>query len=297
MNASLFLSNYTFLTRQNSGNEQSCLEEILESDSNAQTDIGIAIIMHSDAANQDYALIKMFDKMLSSGEYNEWIGHNGYSKQIHRPYTTHVQNSKMRIGQYFFRILMDPFIYIRYLELNPQKDVFSLLAGAFNPDRARLQCEQLVIRFNAVSQKFMDWIKDNVRCDQFLINGHNDSNYDEELLDFFLTGAPCTSAINVGTYDLSKVLVDLVQKFMALKNRDEYHLVESISGYVNDRGVVKELKRNCAKFTAEEEQFEEKYGARHIIGFINNDIQKKLTLNARNYPYGSSSFSIKITNL
>ncbi|KAI1690980.1 hypothetical protein Ddc_24543 [Ditylenchus destructor] len=221
-------------------------------------------------------VIKMFNKELSPKEYNKWIVRNGYSKQIpledsNYDITTIVLRAHVELKdktwplfQHFIRLLVDPFV---------------LLAGAMNPDRDRLQCKQLNIRFNGDTQKFIVWIKDHVRCDEFEIYVNSDSNYDEELLDLFLTGAPCTSAINVKYYDLSKVIVDLVQKFMGLKNRDEYQVVESIRGNVEDRGIVEELKRNCAEFIAEEEQYEEGSGTRQIIGFINNDIEKKLTLN------------------
>ncbi|KAI1694980.1 hypothetical protein DdX_19819 [Ditylenchus destructor] len=221
-------------------------------------------------------------------EYNEWIVHNGYSKQAplegriagkengenvrdfyvlgaydyQYPSTRFYARIEFKdetwpLFQHFFRLLMDPFIYIRHLELNPRKEVFSLLTGAINPDHARLQCQQLDIRCNGDTQKFIVWIKDHVRCNQFFINGYNDSNYDEELLDFFLTGAACTSAIDVGSYDLpKKILVDLVQKFMGLKSRDECQLVESIQGYVKDRGTVERLKRNFAEFIAKEENYD-----------------------------------------
>ncbi|KAI1696056.1 trypsin domain-containing protein [Ditylenchus destructor] len=106
------------------------------------------------------------------------------------------------------------------------------------------QCERLNIRFIGNTQKFIVWIKDHVRCDEFEIYVDSDSNYDEELLDLFLTGAPCTSAINVINYDLSKVIVDLVQKFMGLANRNEYQVVESIRGEVDGRGVVEEFKKS-----------------------------------------------------
>lgn len=48
-----------------------------------------------------------------------------------------------------------------------------------------------------------------MRCDE--IDVDRGSNFEEELLDLFLTGEPCTSAIYVRYYDLSKVIADLVQ--------------------------------------------------------------------------------------
>ncbi|KAI1694006.1 hypothetical protein DdX_20339 [Ditylenchus destructor] len=259
----------------------------------------LALLHHSYFALQDPAVIKIFNEKLSPKEYNEWIMRNGYSKQvphegqivgkecsgnfsdiyqfsaiIYNRYANVHQDPNNRHGiattvfyaraelkdetwpvfQHFFRLLMDPFIYIRTLELYSLTGV--LLAGASNEPRSYL-------------------------------------NYDEVLLDFFLTGAPCTSAIYVGIYDLSKVVVDFVQKFMGLKNRDEYQVVESIRGTVEDRKIVDVLKRNFAEFIGEEEQFEEDDDIRQVIEFINNDIEKKLTLDVRNDSYGS--FSIKIT--
>ncbi|KAI1694089.1 hypothetical protein DdX_20297 [Ditylenchus destructor] len=274
----------------------------------------------------------MFNKELSSEEYNKWIVRNGYSKQVphegqivgkecsenfrdiyqffadiyqnpnncHGIATTvfyaHVElkDENWPVFQHFIRLLMDPFIYIRTLELNPQKDVLSLLTGAMNPDRDRLQCKSLIIQFYDDVQKLVVWMKDHVHCDEFEIYVRSDLNYDEELLDLFLTGAPCTSAINVMNYDFSKVIVNLLQKFMALKNRDEYQVVESIQGNVEGRKIVDEFKRNFAEFIGEEEQYEGFHGSRKVIRFINNDIEKKLTLDVRNDSYGS--FSIKITN-
>ncbi|KAI1690802.1 hypothetical protein DdX_22292 [Ditylenchus destructor] len=249
----------------------------------------------------------MFNEVLSSEKYNELIVRNGYSKQI--PHEVQISGKESSendrdnyvfiadacpnpnncqdiaktvfyaraelkdetwpLFQHFFRLLMDPFIYIRYLSLTPKKDVFTLLTGAMNPDRGRLQCKQLIIHFNDDTQKFIVWIKDHVRCDELKLFFFGGLNCDEELLGLFLTGAPCTSAIYIRNYDLSKVIVDLVQK------------------------------RNLSEFIAEEELIEEGNDTRQIIEFINNDIEKKLTLNVGNpsiFTLGSS-FSIKITNL
>ncbi|KAI1699075.1 hypothetical protein DdX_17547 [Ditylenchus destructor] len=95
----------------------------------------------------------------------------------------------------------------------------------------------------------------------------------------------------------SKVIVDFVQKFVGLKNRDEYQVVESIRGYTEDRGTAKELKRDFAEFIAEDELDEERSGSRQVIGFINHNIEKKLTLCASNGAFRFMSFSINITNL
>ncbi|KAI1699083.1 trypsin domain-containing protein [Ditylenchus destructor] len=240
--------------------------------------------------NQVPAFVRIFNEELSSEEYNKWIVRHGYSKQVPVDDSNHchdisatvfiaakveLKNKTWPLFQHFIRLLMDPFIYIRTLILNPQKHIFTLLAGAMNPDRDRLQCKRLNVDFNADTQKFIVWIKDHVRCDECEIYVDSDSNYDEELLDLFLTGAPCTSAINIINYDLSKVIVDLVQKFMGLANRNEYQVVESIRGDVDDRRVAEEFK--CNEFIAEEEQYEES-DSRQVIGFMNKDIGKKLTL-------------------
>ncbi|KAI1694546.1 hypothetical protein DdX_20062 [Ditylenchus destructor] len=289
--------------------------------------------MNSYVSSPEPASIRIFNEKPSSEKYIEWIVRNGYSKQIpledkivgkendrdiyefradisHNPNHCHdittdvfyayveLKDDYWPVFQHFFRLLMDPFIYIRYLSLNPQK-ALSLLAGAMNPDRGRLQCKKLKIDFNGDVQKLIIWIKDHVCCDEFGIAGAN-SNYDEEVLDLFMTGAPCTSTIYVKRYELSK-FVDLVQKFMALKNRDEYQVVESIWGYVKHQADVEALKRNCAEFIAEEEksdqQHEQGRSTRHVIGFINKDIEKKLTLDVTIFSFALGSFSIKITNL
>ncbi|KAI1693997.1 hypothetical protein DdX_20341 [Ditylenchus destructor] len=261
------------------------------------------------------AAIKIFNEDLSPEKYSEWIVRNGYLKQVpfegrisqkestesgHATYVLRAnvyQDPNNRVAtsifyamvelkddnwplfQHFIRLLMDPFIYIRTLELNPEKCVFTFLTRAMNPDRDRLQCKQLDIRFDGDTQKFVVWIKDHVRCDEFHIYGMSDSNYDEVLIDLFLTGAPCTSAMNVADYDLSKVIVNFVQKFMGLKNRAEFQVVESIEGDDENRVVVEALKHNCTEFIVQEDKYEERRGTRQVIRFINNDIEKKLTLN------------------
>ncbi|KAI1696053.1 hypothetical protein DdX_19251 [Ditylenchus destructor] len=272
-------------------------------------------------ANQHEAVIEIFNEKLSLEEYNELIVRNGYSKQVplegqivgkesiedgrdiyvfsanvyQNPNHCHdipttviyadveLKDETYPLFQHFIHLLMDPFIYIRALSLYLQKDVLSLFAAAMNPDRGRLHCKQLNVQFHDDTQKFVVWIKDHVRCDEFQVHLHRCSNYDEELLDFFMTGAHCTSAIYIIQYDLSKAIVDLAQKFKALKNCDEYQMVESIRGNVKGRELVEALKDNCAEFIADEESLD----IHSIIRFINNDIQKKLTLYVRNFSFGS----------
>ncbi|KAI1707455.1 hypothetical protein Ddc_14794 [Ditylenchus destructor] len=263
------------------------------------------IYMYSwvDIDHQNPAVIKMFDEELSTKEYNEWVVRNGYSKQI--PFEGQMENYELRANvsqkpnhchdiartvlfartelnnehwplfQHFTRLLMDPFIFIRTLTLKPHEDAYSFLVGAMNPDHNRLQCKQLVIRLDRNAHKFIVWIKDHVHCDYLQIY-HVDLN-GEELVGLFLTGALCTSSISICGYDSSKFIVGLVQKFMGLKNSDECQAVESIWGnslVVKNLGIVDELKRNFAEFIADEEQTENTLG----VGFINNNIEKKLTL-------------------
>ncbi|KAI1700683.1 hypothetical protein Ddc_17984 [Ditylenchus destructor] len=298
-------------------------------------DLGVlaSVRVDVDISNLHQSEIKMFDEDLSPEEYNKLIALNAYSKQVPlevdgketirhgRSFyklradvyqdsnhcqgiaTTvlyaHVEliDEHWPLFQHFVRLLVDPFIYIRTISLCPQKDVLSLLAGAMNPDRDRLQCKKLNIRFNGDTQKFIVWVKDHMRCDECEILVDTASNFDEELLDLFLTGAPCTSAINVRNYDLSKVIVDLVQKFMGLKNRDDYQVIESTRGYGKVQSVLEEFKRNFAEFVADEEQYEEGNDTRQVVGFVNNDIKKKLTLSVKKFSYGPSPLLIVITDL
>ncbi|KAI1691717.1 hypothetical protein Ddc_24077 [Ditylenchus destructor] len=216
------------------------------------------------------ACIKIFNKVFSPKAYNEWIIRNQYSKQI--PLKGQVgKNQSVQYGrqlyemkanyidsnktpcvfvarvklnhenwplfQHFVRLLTDPFIYIRYLELTPRIDVsfINLLAEAMNPDYNRLQCDELVLvsnRNNRVNNvlKFISWTKNYVYCNKFRICHYSGSNYNEELLDLFVTGARCTSEIWISNNDPSNVIMALFQKFMALKTSDEYQLIESIRG-------------------------------------------------------------------
>ncbi|KAI1695690.1 hypothetical protein Ddc_21090 [Ditylenchus destructor] len=274
--------------------------------------------------HQNPAVIKMFDEELSTEEYNEWIVRNGYSKQIpfkgqmvnyelganvsQNPNHCHdiagtvllarakLNNEHWPLFQHFIRLLMDPFIFIRTLTLKPHKDASSFLVGAMNPDHNRLQCKELVTELDRNAHKFIVWIKDHVRCDKLQIDGVGLN--DEELVDLFLTGALCTSSIYITVS--SKLIVGLVQKFVGLKNSDECQAVELIRGFVNKNrgmsifvrnlGIVDELKRNFAEFIADEVQTKNTLG----VGFINNNIEKKLMLTENLW---TNMVSIKITDL
>ncbi|KAI1693439.1 hypothetical protein DdX_20654 [Ditylenchus destructor] len=187
----------------------------------ALLDVDYISMYRRNVTKKDPAVIKMFNKEIPSEKYNEMIVRNGYSKQIplegriagkesaenvhdifvfradvHQyPNNRHgaamavfyadveLKDDNWPLFQHFFRLLMDPFIYVRSLKLSSQKGVLTLLAGAMTPNRERLHCKHLSIRFNGDTQKSIVWITDHVRCDVFEIYRNNDSNCDEEFLD------------------------------------------------------------------------------------------------------------------
>ncbi|KAI1696570.1 hypothetical protein Ddc_20289 [Ditylenchus destructor] len=251
-------------------------------------------------------LIEIFDQKLSPKEYDEWVIRNGYSKQIplegqvvrkqnaqydsrkvyglsaNAAYNgsmnvfyaqTRLNHKNWPLFQHFVRLLMDPFIYIRSLKLISQRDVLNLLAGATDPDHSRLRCEKLKLDLEGNVPKFISWIKDNVRCVEFRMIGYRISNYDEELLDLFMSGAHCTSTISMN-YSIggvsTKIVVDLVQKFMDLKSSDECQMVESIRA-VTRSTVVFELDHQISLTNDE-------HGTERVFEFVNNDVGKKLRL-------------------
>ncbi|KAI1692320.1 hypothetical protein DdX_21322 [Ditylenchus destructor] len=209
------------------------------------------------------AAIKIFNNELSPEAYTEWVVHNNYSKQIihggrvakmqSRQYGHHfyemradyrdsnqspngtkttVFSARKQLNhkywplfQHFVRLLSDPFVYIRYLKLIPQIDVYflNLLSGAINPYHGRLQCGQL--DFQGVQlgtfwenvhkgnvQKLLGWIKNHVHCNELRFSHQPGSNYDEALLDFFMTGAHCTSATTFRNCDISNVIVAFLKQ-------------------------------------------------------------------------------------
>ncbi|KAI1699267.1 hypothetical protein Ddc_18634 [Ditylenchus destructor] len=253
----------------------------------------------------DPAGIKMFGKDISSDEYNEWVTRNQYSKQISLKgqdaatentqfdrivYAldvvpnycgsydeTSIFYARVKLNhenwplfQHFVRLLTDPFIYIRNVELTSQNDVFNLLQE-ISPDHSRLQCGEFRFNLEANSQKFISWIKDHVCCDKFEISNHSDSNYDDELLDLFLTGANCASKISVYYYDHSRVIVGFTQKFMDLKKCDECQVVEYIECSQANVSVA-ELKSKYAEFIVKEEK------SHYIFELVNKNIGKKLKI-------------------
>ncbi|KAI1703300.1 hypothetical protein Ddc_16618 [Ditylenchus destructor] len=237
------------------------------------------------------ANINVFDKDLSPEEYDEWVNRNQYSKEapledsnrrrrqdIFKA-SAELSHENWPLFQHFVRLITDPFIYIRWMDLIPQNEILNLLVGAVNSDRERLQCGKLTFRLEGNVQKFMSWIKNNVRCDKFqIISDSRELRCDEGLPDFFLTGANCTSKIYMEYYEPSDVIVEFAQKFMDLKTRDDYKVVEFLDCNVAKR-CVQELKRKCAKFIVEEEN--DDGNSKHVFEFVNNDIGKKMQLTAK----------------
>ncbi|KAI1703429.1 hypothetical protein Ddc_16537 [Ditylenchus destructor] len=292
-------------------------------------------------------MLNMFGKELLPEAYNEWVISNHYSKQIplewhgtgresmnqrRRVYELKAEadykDSKLcrtntgttvfltsaefsyenwPLFQHFVRLLMDPFIYIRTLELTPQIEVSNLLAAANYPENLdslqSLQCEVLNFSLDCNIQKLISWVKDHVQCDKFQIYDHRHYTIcDEELLlealaDFFLTGAHCTSEINFKYYEPTKVIIAFVPKFMGLKSCDEYQIVESIECNILGVSDLNELVFEYPQFIVKE--WEDNHRTEYVFEFINNDIGKKLQLTAK--ILGShrfvSCFDVKINNL
>ncbi|KAI1691700.1 hypothetical protein Ddc_24078 [Ditylenchus destructor] len=273
--------------------------------------------------------IKIFDQKLSRVAYNEWVIRNGYSKQVpfeDQIGTTQCTQKIFQLSasayyngrlarasrassvffaqvelndenwpafQHFIRLLTDPFIFICTVHLHYQSAFINALSGAVNSDR-RLQCSCFYFSLKGNSQKSITWTKNHVRCDKFHILGlwiSNDLelNLDEALLDFFVTGAHCTSKFDVEMYDMSKNMVDFVQKFLDLKNSDEYQLVGAI------RGNFALLTRDYAEFIVKEEK--NRYSTEQIFEFVNKDIGKKLQLSTEKSDGFKPAFCIKIINL
>ncbi|KAI1691271.1 hypothetical protein Ddc_24349 [Ditylenchus destructor] len=108
----------------------------------------------------------------------------------------------------------------------------------------------------------------------------------------------CTSKIKLDYYELSHVIVEFVQKFIDLKNCDEYQIVESIeSNAVNvDVNVVEVVKHNYAKFIVKRER--NNHTTKHTFEFVNKDVGKKLQLAIANIKRPqTSAFSLKIESL
>ncbi|KAI1694548.1 hypothetical protein DdX_20059 [Ditylenchus destructor] len=259
----------------------------------------------------DPGVIKLFNKEISSEEYNEWVVRNNYSKQIspicqaagdRRAYeltaygdykdpkqastitrvfharVEQLNNETWPLFQHFVRLITDPFIRIRYLGLIPQADVLKLLSATIDrSNRGHLQCETLNFNFEGDVQESFSY-------------------HDKQLLDFFATGSDCTSEIFVTSDHISKaVIVDFVQKFMDLKSRDDSQLVESIRGRVSIP-TANELKTNYEKFFIKAEEYANGWITARIFEFANADIAKKLQLTI-SYSYRINHIILKIINL
>ncbi|KAI1702059.1 hypothetical protein DdX_15745 [Ditylenchus destructor] len=208
--------------------------------------------------------------------------------------------------QHFIRLLTDPFVFICHLQWVPQNDVLNFLTRTNITNRNRLQCEYLTFNLPTCDdvQKYLNWTKTYMLCDVYQF--HCDRTVtcrDEELLDFFLTAAPCTSEINVKYYEPYKVIIEFVKKFMDLESWDEKRIVESIKCNVW-HGSVDELKRKYEKFIVNEESDQHCGSTTHIFEFDNDVIGKKLQLtakvcdnNAYYFHIHESCFVLKIENM
>ncbi|KAI1703672.1 hypothetical protein Ddc_16459 [Ditylenchus destructor] len=264
--------------------------------------------------------IKIFDQALSVEEYNEWVIRNGYSKQVppetqisrmqstqnerkaYRLYanvdyyykdpgpscnptkvfdaSVELSHENWPVFQHFFRLLTDPFVYIRYLGLPTQSDALNLLAG-INPDYGRIQCQSLNVSLKDNIQNHISWIKGHVRCYNFRIMGPINSNFDEEFLDLFMTGANCTSCIHLEFYETVKLITRFVQNFMDLKSGDEDKVVGYIECHPKRNVNMDAFKRDYADFVVEGNINETRGLSCLVFEFVNNDIGKKLKLTIR----------------
>ncbi|KAI1697352.1 hypothetical protein Ddc_19773 [Ditylenchus destructor] len=261
--------------------------------------------------------IKMFDKELSAKAYSEWIRHNRYPKHI--PFEIQIAAKKSSrklklhhlsawrtsankvntvfnaradldhqnwpLFQHFVRLLTDPFVYFRRLNLTPHNELLTFLAGAINRDPGRIQCETLFYSLDDNIQKFITWTKSNVLCDTFNIHCSrpmplSDEELLEVMLDFFLSGACCTSKIGIVYPEPSKVIFAFVQKFLDLKSYDECQVVKSIKCNVGI-GSVDILKLSYDAFIVHEENDEDDNSSEHVFEFVNDEIGKKLQLTAK----------------
>ncbi|KAI1692745.1 hypothetical protein Ddc_23364 [Ditylenchus destructor] len=279
--------------------------------------------------------ITIFNEKLSPEVYNDWAVRNQYSKQIpivledliaekqnarcvnkvyeldaygalkdsnDRLITVFCACAKLNhenwpFFQHFLRLLTDPFIYICSLKLSSQNSVMNLLDTVINPDRSRLSCNKLEVAFSIADNipKFLNWIKGHVLCNKIEITDYDNMDYDKQFLDFFTTGARCTSEVHIERNKLSKCMLGLVEKFMDLKSSDECQMVKSMWSRVSEWGV-EALKSNYAGFVVKEEK--EKFCVYRFFEFVNNAAGKKMQLNLTDLTgIDTSHFTLKILNL
>ncbi|KAI1703435.1 hypothetical protein Ddc_16543 [Ditylenchus destructor] len=281
-------------------------------------------------------LIKIFDKVLSAEAYNEWVIHNGYSKLIpfkvrvvgeqvfqlsaHADYKDSkplereaaflclkelqlffanielIDHKDWPVFQHFFRLLTDPFVYIRHIGLPTQNNSLNLLASAIKPDYGRLRCHLLTVSLEDNMQNFMSWIKGHVQCFKIDIINSSGLNHDDEFVDFFMTGGNCTSEVEVNFYDPCKAIGDFVQKFMVLKSSDEDKVVGFIECHPNRKANMDAFNRNYADFVVEGNINETRGSSNLVFEFVNNDIGKKLRLEI-SFGYRTTEFTLKVANL
>ncbi|KAI1731281.1 hypothetical protein Ddc_00087 [Ditylenchus destructor] len=293
--------------------------------------------MKMEPVEQVETYVQMFHEELSAETYDEWVIRNQYSKQIPLesqivgeestqldrcfyelqawvdppdPNTrflsayAELNHDNWPLFQHFVRLLSDPFVYFRLLVLDSQNDVLKLLTGVINPDRGRLQCEEIQSQLHVNIPKFINWAKDHIRCLRFSIDLVTDSDLDQELLNFFVTGARCTSAVIVQLYNMYDVVVDFVKKFRDLQSGDEYQFVQRISSSeTHGEDEVAQLLKDefHDSFVGEEfEQFDKEY-ATYKFEF-NNGIGKKLLLSLHtsidvNVGSYTTQFSVDIKDL
>ncbi|KAI1690533.1 hypothetical protein DdX_22430 [Ditylenchus destructor] len=147
------------------------------------------------------------------------------------------------------------------------------------------------------SHQYITWAKDHLRCNQFSIYG--EANLSQEaLLDLFVTGGQCTSLIIVDYNDISKAMIDFVQKFLELENWDDYQGVQSIrSSHVVKNQAIQVLKNDYAKFLVKEEHNDDDDSTEYSFEFVNNAIGKKLQLIAKIFDDEYFPVSMEIMNL
>ncbi|KAI1715853.1 hypothetical protein Ddc_10770 [Ditylenchus destructor] len=206
-------------------------------------------------------------------------------------------HKNLPLNQHFVRLVADPNIYICNLILHPQNDVLHLLANAIETQGSKLQCKWLKVSVGNKDgeENFISRVKNHVRCYQLDIY-HRDSpcKYDDDImLDLFLNGALMTPAILASNYDFSNIVVDLVQKFLNLKECDQFQLVPSIRSYVA-KPVLEVLKHHYAPKEPRE--------GTSAFEFINNNILKKLEIIVKisdkiSCSYSDDRFSLNINNL
>ncbi|KAI1697151.1 hypothetical protein DdX_18658 [Ditylenchus destructor] len=202
-----------------------------------------------------------------------------------------LKNENWPLFEHFIRLLTDPFVYLGHASFDwtAQKDVFNLLTGTINPDRIQCHLMKLSIADTDLDfPKLTTWAKGQLLCDKLEIElystyvSDDGLKHDEALLDFFMTGGHCASALVIYDYGLTKVLNGLAQKFMDFKNGDECHVVQSITGEI-DSDDVEVFKRRLGEYiVGEKRDVDEIHGESKelVFEFVNKDIGQKCQFTA-----------------